>query len=67
MPQHQLFGLRGKAYTTKYKKLYEDLKDNIKNDVLEVAANNGKFTAYDFGKLCMKYLVPTTAMDLPRC
>ena len=63
MPQHQLYGLRGKAYVVKYKQLYEELKDVIKEDVLEVKKTTGLFTAYDFGKLCVKHRIPLTAMD----
>lgn len=63
MPQHQLYGLRGKAYVVKYKQLYEELKDVIKEDVLEVKKTTGLFTTYDFGKLCVKHRIPLTAMD----
>lgn len=63
MPQHQLYGLRGRAYVAKYKQLYADLKDQIADDVHRIKVENGKFTIYDFGSLCMKYRLPTTAMD----
>lgn len=63
MPQHQLYGLRGKAYVTKYKQLYEELKEDIKKDVLEIVEKTEKFTPKDLGKICMKYRIPLTAMD----
>lgn len=55
MPQHRLCGFRGKAYTAKYKQLYEDLKFNIEFDVYKVRAQIEKFSLNDFGALCMKY------------
>lgn len=61
--QHKLYGLRGKAYVEKYKQLYEELKDDIKKDVQEVKVRTGEFSFVDFGALCMKYQLPTTAMD----
>lgn len=63
MPQHRLYGLRGKAYVAEYKRLYEELKEDIKKDALEVVKNTGKFTPRDLGKLCMKHRIPLTAMD----
>ena len=63
MPQHQLYGLRGKAYAAKYKQLYEDLKGVIEEDVSAVVAETGKFTLKDFGALCMKHRIPASAMD----
>lgn len=63
MPQHQLYGLRGKVYVARYKQLYEEVKDDIKKDVYEIKKQTGKFSWHDFGSLCMKYRIPATAMD----
>ena len=63
MPQHQLHGLRGTPFALKYKSLYQELKDDIKADVLAIKQATGKFTIRDFGGLCMKYRVPATVMD----
>lgn len=63
MPQHQLYGLRGKAYAAKYKQLYEQLKDTLEQEVNNIKTETGKFTLFDFGALCMKYQLPASVMD----
>ncbi|HET8685792.1 MAG TPA: hypothetical protein VFM18_03910 [Methanosarcina sp.] len=63
MPQHRLYGLRGKAYVAKYKQLYEELKEVIEEDFNAVVTETGKFSLRDFGKLCMKHRIPATVMD----
>lgn len=63
MPQHQLYGLRGNAYAAKYKQLYEELKEVIEQDVNAIKTETGEFSLNDFGKLCMKYRIPASAMD----
>ena len=63
MPQHRLYGLRGKAYVAKYKQLYEELKGVIEEDFNAVVTETGKFSLRDFGKLCMKHRIPATVMD----
>lgn len=63
MPQHRLHGLRGTPFALKYKSLYQELKDEIRADVLGIKQTTGKFTLFDFGELCMKYRIPATVMD----
>lgn len=61
--QHRLYGLRGEAYTQEYKRLYAELAPEIKAEVLKLKTSSGSFTIYDFGRLCMKFEIPATAMD----
>ena len=61
--QHRLYGLRGKKYTAEYVRLFEELQEEIKAEVLRIKNETGKFSAYDLGKICLKFKVPLTAMD----
>lgn len=61
--QHQLFGLRGKAYVQKYKELYESLKEPIKTKFEEVKLNGNKFTPKDLGKLAVEFCLPVKVLS----
>lgn len=59
---HRLYGLRGRAYTSKYKQLLLLLRSEIKEDFERIVAE-GKFTPKDLGQLCLKYRIPVKIMD----
>lgn len=62
--QHRLYGLRGKAWTAEYKRLYEELCGQmlVKFHELYLASGN-KFTPSDLGKMAIEFRLPvkTTA------
>lgn len=61
--QHKLHGLRGSNYVTKYRQLYVDLEDDIKEDFHRIRAETGKFSAKDLGYIAVKYGLPLTVLD----
>lgn len=63
MPQHRLYGLRGKAYGRSVKALYQELGPAILEEYQRINAEKGKFTPIDLGSLCMKFRIPLTVMD----
>jgi hypothetical protein len=62
--QHRLYGLRGKAYATEYKRIFHE-------EGVEVAAvfdrlrsaNHGKFSAMMLGELAMEVRLPLAWLD----
>ena len=63
MPQHRLYGLRKKAFFAEYKRLYEELRDEIRADVIKTVRETDKFTPTNLGSLCMKFRIPLSVMD----
>ncbi|WP_293136266.1 hypothetical protein [Okeania sp. SIO3I5] len=60
---HRLYGLRGKDYVKEYKRLYQELKQEITADYISIINETGKFTPKDSGYLCNKYSIPVKVMD----
>lgn len=63
MPQHRLYGLRGKAFGKRVKELFNELGPDIKAAYQQIVKETGKFTAKDLGELCMQFRIPVTVMD----
>ena len=62
MPQHRLYGLRGKAYVAKYRQILTEEGEAIAL-AFETAASKGKFTLRDLGELCNRFQMPVKLMD----
>lgn len=64
MTQHRLYGLRGAAYVSRCKEIYESDRDAILaayNNL--VKQRDGKFTPKDLGHLCNQFQLPVKVMD----
>lgn len=62
MPQHRLYGLRGKTYVTKYRQILAEEGEAIAA-AFEAAVSKGKFTLNDLGELCNRFQMPVKLMD----
>lgn len=56
--QHQLYGLRGKAWVAKYKQLYEQYHPILLAEARKIKREEGAFTYRDMGALAMKHRLP---------
>jgi hypothetical protein len=63
MTQHRLYGLRGKAYVTRYKQIFESDRVAILAAFNDLVGRDGKFTPMHLGQLCNQFQVPVKVMD----
>lgn len=63
MPQHKLYGLRGKAFGNRVKELFYELGPDIAIAYHQRVKETGKFTPKDLGEFCMRFRLPLTVMD----
>lgn len=60
---HRLYGLRGKAYTKRYKEIFESDRTNILAAFDSICQASGKFTPRNLGELCLQFNLPVKVMD----
>jgi hypothetical protein len=63
MPQHRLYGLRGKVFVKRVKELFNELSTDIAIAYRQRVKETGTFTPKDLGELCVMFRVPLTVMD----
>lgn len=61
--QHRLYGLRGRAYVSEFKRILAEDGDRLRQRFEEIRTEKGKFTPPDLGRLCVEFKLPVTALD----
>ena len=61
--RHRLYGLRGRAYVSEYKRILAEDKDSILARFNDIKTTQGKFTPLDLGRLCVEFELPVTVLD----